>query len=440
MRFIKKYLPRSLFTRSLLILMAPIILTQVITTYIFFDRHWDRTASRLASAVAGEVAFISQQYQSKENQEQIDTLVKDSLKHLHLSVQYFEGKKLDPRIAHTHWRERIIQKILSRKLHERLKKPYRILVDREEKWIQVQVALPQGVLMVTSPERRLFSSSGYVFLIWMVGISAILMIVAVLFMRNQVRPIKRLAVAADWFGKGREVPFFRPQGAREVRQAARAFMGMRDRLNRQIQQRTEMLAGVSHDLRTPLTRIKLQLSMFDETDDVKALQQDVDDMERMLNAYLQFAKGEGAEQVEHIEMVSFIKDVALPFSSNQFKIDFETEKEELFIFIRPVAFRRCLSNVFDNTKKYSEKALVRITSDDENIIICIDDDGPGITEELREDVFKPFFREDSARNLKEGGVGLGLSIARDIVLAHGGAIELDQAEMGGLSVRIELPF
>lgn len=438
--FLKKYLPRSLFTRSLLILIAPIILTQIISTYVFFDRHWDQMAGRLAVAVAGEVAFITRQVEVNDRVTYFDQLTKDSLKHLQLSVQVIRNEQVKPQVQHTQWRESIIQKILSKELRRKLNNPHRIVVDAEEKWIQVQVQVDKDILILTSPERRLFSSSGYVFLLWMVGVSAILMIVAVLFMRNQVRPIKRLAVAADWFGKGRDVPFFRPHGAREVRQAAKAFIGMKDRLNRQIQQRTEMLAGVSHDLRTPLTRMKLQLSMMGEGDDVKALQNDVTDMEEMMDAYLQFAKGEGDEETEHLDIVQVIHEAVGSFSHSDLEINVTSEQEECFVFLRPVAFGRCLLNLINNAEKYADTLNINVNVKEEDVEIILDDNGHGIAPEHYDDVFKPFFREDTSRNSKTGGTGLGLSVAREIILAHGGDISLDKSPEGGLRVLLSLPF
>jgi two-component system osmolarity sensor histidine kinase EnvZ len=314
------------------------------------------------------------------------------------------------------------------------------LVDVKESWIQVQVQLEKGALIITAPEKRLFSSSGYIFLLWMIGISTVLMLVAVLFMRNQIRPIKRLAIAADRFGKGREVPFFKLEGAREVRQAARAFLGMRERINRQIQQRTAMLAGVSHDLRTPLTRMKLQAEMMAESDDVKALRSDINDMERMIDGYLQFARGEGDEVMERVDMMEILRRIESNYVRNGLDISIESKMQNFEIFLRPIAFERCMTNVISNAQKYATKVNVKVKSDDDFVYILVDDDGIGIDEDHYEDVFKPFFREDKSRNTKTGGVGLGLPIAKDIVLAHGGDITLDRSPQKGLRVIISLPI
>ena len=437
---IKRYLPRSLFARSLLILAVPIVLIQVISTYVFFDRHWSKMAGRLAFAVAGEVAFLTGQVEKNSSKKYLETLMDDSLSHMQISLKYVPNGKIKPDPVRYVGRGDVIKKTLSRELDRKLKKPYRILVDTGEKWIQIQVQLDKGALIVTSPERRLFSSSGYVFLIWMIGVSAILLVVAILFMRNQIRPIKRLAVAANRFGKGREVPFFKLEGAREVRQAARAFLGMRERIDRQIQQRTAMLAGVSHDLRTPLTRMKLQAEMLGEGDDAKALKSDIADMERMIEAYLQFTRGDGDEDMERMDVQELVERLATNFGRDGLKIEIDTNGDNFNLYLRPIAFKRCLTNIVANARKYAENVWITLKSKDDHIRIIIDDDGPGIDEAFYEDVFKPFFREDKSRNTKTGGVGLGLPIAQDIVLAHGGDIALSKSPQNGLRVKITLPL
>lgn len=437
---IKKFLPRSLLGRSLIILVLPVILILAISTYVFFERHWTKMSSRLAVSVAGEVALIIDWYKNSQTDEARDLLTKKTLQHLQLSTQFFENSTLSDNQAKYAWRGHIIKKLINAELVKFIKEPYKILIDTNEKWIQIQVQLPTGVLMITSPERRLFSSSGYVFLLYMIGVSTLLMVVAILFMRNQIRPIKRLAVAADRFGKGRDVPFFKVEGAREVRQAARAFLGMRDRLSRQIEQRTAMLAGVSHDLRTPLTRIKLQAAMFEESADKKALLSDIDDMERMMNAYLQFARGDGQEEMERVDVVGLLKRLKQNFEREGLKVQIDTDLEELFLFLKPVAIERAMTNIFSNAQKYAASLTISLLQSEESLTIFFDDDGKGVKPENYEDVFKPFYREETSRNQKTGGTGLGLPITKDIVLAHGGDIMLNQSPKGGLRVILELPF
>ncbi|HPF78498.1 MAG TPA: ATP-binding protein [Alphaproteobacteria bacterium] len=436
---IKRYLPRSLFARSLLILTVPIVLTMAISTYIFFNRHWENMANRLAMAVSGEVSYLAEQVSNHPQERYVEPLAAKSLQHFQLNIIYIPEGLIEPDPVIYRGRGDLIKKTLARALNRKLHYPYRILVDTEEKWIQVQVQLEQGVLMITSPQGRLFSTSGYIFLFWMVGVSTILLVVAILFMRNQIRPIKRLAVAAERFGKGRDVPFFKLEGAREVRRAAKAFLGMRERIDRQIQQRTAMLAGVSHDLRTPLTRMKLQAEMMGDNEDAKALKSDIADMEKMIDAYLQFAKGEGNEVMERVNILDVFGRLIDGFKRQGFVIELKHGKGEFELVGRPVALERCLSNILANAQKYAKAAWVSMNLEDEHIIINIEDDGPGIKPEHYEDVFKPFFREEKSRNIKTGGVGLGMPIALDIILAHGGNITLGKSAHGGLKVRIDLP-
>lgn len=438
---IKKILPRTLFARSLLILTAPIILTLAISIYIFFDGHWSKTAAKLAVGVAGEVSFLVDAVEDNQDEEYIDQLSRASLSNFQLSIKYIEDGKL-PKVPDSYvGRGEIIKNILSHEIDKRIDNPYRIFVDVQEKWAQIQVQLEDGVLIVTSPQRRLFSSSGYVFLLWMVGISLILLVVAILFMRNQIRPIKRLAIAAERFGRGRDAPFFKLEGAREVRQAAKSFMDMRARIDRQIQQRTAMLAGVSHDLRTPLTRMKLQVEMLPEGEDRNALKTDIEDMSRMINAYLQFAKGDGNEEMERVDLKDILSRQENSFKRDGFPIEMDFEDGKNFeLFLRPVAIERCIGNIISNAKKYATQAWVSLIRDENEITIIVDDNGGGIPPEHYEDVFKPFYREEKSRNSKTGGVGLGLPIAQDIILAHGGEILLDESPRGGLRVIIHLPL
>ncbi|MEM6811744.1 MAG: ATP-binding protein [Pseudomonadota bacterium] len=439
-KILKSILPRSLFYRSLLILTVPLILTITISTYIFFDRHWERMAGRLAFGVAAEIEFILRMVEQGIDQDQLDNLSKDSLESLQLNIQYKENTTIQKETTQYFGRGDVIKKFLYKELKKKIDNDFRIVVDVEEKWIQVQIQNQADALIVTLPERRLFSSSGYVFLIWMIGISTILMVVAIIFMRNQIRPIKKLAIAADRFGKGRDVPFYKPEGAREVRQAAKAFMGMRDRMQSQIEQRTFMLAGVSHDLRTPLTRLKLQAEMLPESEDKQSLQQDILDMEKMITAYLEFAKGEGSEDSERVELVEFIQRVMNNFNHTQANIEFVSVEEAIDFYLRPIAFERCLNNIISNAITYADTISISLRKDEDNVFIDIEDNGLGIDPSLYQDVFKPFYREEKSRNLKTGGVGLGLPISRDIILAHGGTIELDQSSKGGLAVKITLPF
>jgi two-component system osmolarity sensor histidine kinase EnvZ len=303
----------------------------------------------------------------------------------------------------------------------------------------VNVQLNEGVLRLETTRKRLYSSTTYVFVLWMTGSSLILFAVALVFMRNQVKPVRRLAIAANAFGKGRDSPGFKPEGALEVRQAAHAFIAMRDRLQRQITQRTEMLAGVSHDLKTPLTRMKLQLALLGKTEGINELKTDIADMERMVGGYLAFARGEGAEAPAPANVGAILDEVVSQARRNGNGIDLHTEGE-LQLPLRRDAFKRCMTNLIDNAVRYADHVSVRAGRRQDAIEITVDDDGPGIPAESREEVFKPFYRIEGSRNPVTGGVGLGLTIARDVARSHGGDVELGDSPIGGLRARVRLPL
>lgn len=443
-RMFKDILPRTLLGRSLLILVTPLFLVQIITTYVFFDRHWQKMVDRMAFAVAGEISMIADELDQHHETADIEKIKQTNQKALHLTLNFVPDAKLDKVFYDERQgfqnpsRENVIAQTLAKAFDQQIMRPYNITVDSDEKWVVVSFQLDHGVLVITLPERRIFSSSGYIVLLWMAASSIILLIIAVMFMRNQIRPIRRLAIAAERFGKGRDVPFFKVEGAREVRQAANAFIEMKDRLQRQIQQRTAMLAGVSHDLRTPLTRLKLQLEMMDGQD-VREMKSDIADMEKMIEAYLQFARGDGNEEPQRTDLSAMIERIARA-TNREHPLVFAEAEKDITLPLRPVAFERCLNNLVSNALKYGTHAWVSVKRFGEMIEICIDDDGPGIPPEQYEDVFKPFFRGDASRNSKTGGVGLGLPIAQDIVLAHGGRIWLDRSPRGGLRVVIDLPI
>lgn len=440
MRFgIKKILPRTLFGRSLLIMVTPVILVQAISVYIFFDRHWSKMTERLAYALAGEIAVIASRIEGNDDPDYIRELSSMSAQYLGLLVSYEPHATL-PEAERGFSRNSLITRKLAAALNEQVRRPFRIVVDVDEKWIEVRVVLKDGVLSISSPQRRMFSSTGYIFLLWMISSAIILMAIAVLFMRNQIRPIRRLAVAAERIGKGRELPAnFKAEGAREVRQAAQAFIDMHERITRQIAQRTAMLAGVSHDLRTPLTRLKLQVAMMPQSPDTEAMKRDIDDMERMLNAYLDFVRGEGGEASVRVDLTDMLERLVADARRMGTEIALSISGD-LNISLRAMAFERCLSNIIGNARKYAKNIwLGALREDGEHIVVVVDDDGPGIPEDQFEDVFKPFVRVEKSRNAATGGVGLGLSIAQDIVHSHGGEIWLEKSPRGGLRVCIRLP-
>ncbi|MEC8664818.1 MAG: ATP-binding protein [Pseudomonadota bacterium] len=438
------YLPRSLMGRSLLILILPVLLIQLFSTFMFFDRHWNRMADRLAYAVAGEIGVIEDRVSKIEplTPQSLEPFAKLAQVHLQLLLSFEEGAKLE----HIDFdapgfdRRSFIYKTLTDELRSQLDQDYVVNVDGREKWVEVGIQFPEGVLYISMPERRLFSSSSYIFVMWMIGSSVVLLALAILFMRNQIRPIRRLAIAAERLGRGEEMAArFKPEGAREIRQAGHAFMEMSDRIKRQIEQRSAMLAGISHDLRTPLTRMKLQASMMGDTPDTQALKKDIHDMERMINAYLDFTRDETGEETEHTDLTHVLEDLAC--NVRREGIDAELDvPQDLMLRVRPLAFQRCLNNLVSNARKYGAKTIWISASKDEKLMtIFIDDNGPGIPEDQLEEVFKPFYRIDPSRNQDTGGVGLGLPIVQDIIHRHGGEITLGKSPYGGLRAMITMP-
>ena len=428
---IKRILPRSLFGRAVLIIVIPLILLQVISTWVFYDRHYSTVTKRLAQGVAGDIgAVIQMMVRNPGAVERLQTF-RLGLRTMSLTLSFEEGARLPDVTPMESFGPfaTVLDRRLTKALKAQVARPFLMDTSTLEDRVEIQVQMADGVLRVLAPRDRLFSSTTYIFIMWMVGSSIVLFVVALLFMRNQVRPIRRLALAADSFGKGRDVADF---------QAGAAFLQMRDRIKRQIEQRTEILAGVSHDLRTPLTRMKLQLAMLDKTPEVANLETDVAAMERMVEGYLAFARGEGAEQPRPVEISGLLRDVVGQMRRDGGVVDLHVE-EAMIVPLRPETMRRCLSNLIGNAQRHGEHVSVRAGPRDKVIEITIDDDGPGIAPELREEAFKPFFRIEASRNPETGGVGLGLTIARDVARNHGGDLVLEDAPGGGLRARLWLP-
>lgn len=433
----KRMLPRTLFGRSFLIMATPLLLAQIIATYIFFDRHWGAVTWRLSDAVAAEVSWVVEQIDAEPTPQARETIFRRAAERLQMQFVFESGAVFDEGTTPTADSPMALR--LWETLTNRLQRPIVVRSLVEDRVVEARFAIEGGVLRVAVPDRRLFTATGYVFILWMVGSAVILFMVALVFMRNQIRPIRRLARAAELFGKGRDVKRFKPEGAFEVRQAAQAFLQMRERIRRQIDQRTEMLAGVSHDLRTPLTRMRLQLAMLGDGPDVKGLTQDVDDMQRMIEAYLDFARGQASEASTVFEAGALAREVASGYGPNAARISTAIESGALILTARPVAIKRALTNLIDNALRYANRVEVSVARDGETLRFAVDDDGPGIPPEHRETVFKPFFRLESSRNPATGGTGLGLAIARDIARSHGGDIELSKSKAGGLSAVMRLP-
>lgn len=436
---IKNILPQTLFGRALLIIVTPLILMQAISTFVFFDRHWDTMTRRLAHTLAGDIAFIVDSLTPLPKQLDLNQIFLKADDILHIRLTYSPEEILVKKKPFQQWDR--VRKSLRDALEERVRRPFSIDTIKKERRIEIKVQLPQGLLNVNVHEKRLYSSTPYIFLMWMIGSSLVLFAIAIIFMRNQIRPIRRLAIAARSFGMGRGSSEIKPSGAKEVRQATQAFRQMRERISRQFAQRTEMLAGVSHDLRTPLTRMKLQIEMLERTPETRELQDDIQEMEKMIDGYLTFARGEGSESLSKINLASLIEEIISTERRDGSLINFVNKSKTIkSVTLRPQAIKRAITNLIINSKKYAETVKVEFEYNSEHAIITIDDNGPGIKPEHRDDVFKAFFRLDPSRNTDTGGTGLGLTIAKDIIQSHGGDLLLSEASLGGLRATITLPL
>ncbi len=443
-RLKQKFLPRTLFARSLVILATPILLLQLIVAFIFFDRHWDAMSDKLVYGLAGEVDMLVERViDAKDNTQQINSILKQAGTSLDLSVTL--GKDAEqlkrPELSFEKISWFSIAQKLQAALKKKLDKPFTIRPYERDKQFEIVVAIGGSrTVHFICPDRRLYSPTTYIFVLWLIGSAALLFGISMMFMRNQIRPIMRLAVAAEKFGKGQDVPDFKPVGAHEVRQASRAFLEMRDRLKRQMEQRTAMLSGVSHDLRTPLTRMKLQLAISKDNADTGNLRQDVEEMEKMIEGYLTFARGESDETPEMTDLKSILERIVSKVKRQGSEVSETLPESRMMIKLRPLAIERAIANVVSNACKYAKHVWISAYEQTEAFEICVDDDGPGIAPELRDEVFRPFYRVEKSRNKKTGGVGLGLSIAQDIVHGHGGEIFLEDSNRGGLRVVVRLPL
>jgi two-component system osmolarity sensor histidine kinase EnvZ len=437
-RLLRRALPRGLFGRSLIIIVAPMFLLQGIVSYVFFERDVDASTRRLSRDIAADVSFLialEDNYKSPER----ENLRALAARQLRFDISFFPGRTIPPpakRPRHQSTIDQALDDVIAQQIGE----VRHFQTTRSGKDFDISVEVHDGVLRMLVPRERATVSAPDIFILWMVGSSLILLAVAILFLRNQVRPIERLARAADAFGKGRAVPDFKPYGATEVRRAAEAFLTMRERLERYLQQRTEMLAGVSHDLKTPLTRIRLALAMMKPGPDIDAMREDIAEMERMLDSYLQFARGEGGEEAQPVDLTRLARDAidAAARARGDGRVTLEAP-EVMPMSVKKLALRRCLANLVDNALKHGRRVVVSLARDERQAQIVVDDDGPGIPPERREEAFRPFHRLDEGRNLQVGGVGLGLAIARDIARAHGGDLVLDESPLGGLRAVVRLP-
>ena len=435
-RWFSRALPKGLYARALIIIIAPVILLQSVVAYAFMERHYQLVTRRLSSAVTADIAALMDIYESYPQDRNEKTLSRIAAERLQLDVDILQDTDLPAPGPKPFFS--ILDETLSDELRRQIERPYWIDTVGRSNYVEVRVKLDQNkVMRVLARRNQAYASNSHIFLVWMGASSFVLLGIAILFLRNQIRPILRLAEAAEGLGKGREIEF-RPRGAREVRQAGHAFLEMKRRIERNIEQRTTMLNGVSHDLRTILTRFKLSLALLKQTTEVEDLKRDVDEMSRMLEGYLAFARGASSEQAVATDLRQLLEEVQTDAERQGHVTELDIVGDPMVI-VRPDAFRRLLFNLVGNAARHGETIEISANHETRWLVLHVDDDGPGIPAEMREEVFKPFVRLDEARNQDEGGSGLGLAIARDVARSHGGDIVLGDSPLGGLRATVRLP-
>ena len=434
-------LPKGLYARALLIIITPIVVLEGVIAFAFMERHWQAVTRRLSEATARDIAALIDIYEEapkKDGPQKIIDLARDRLG---LRLEVLPSGDLPPPQPKPFFA--LLDRALSNELRRHVQLPFWIDTVGDSKDVEIRVKHDTAILRFVATRSQTYASNSHIFLLWMVGTSVILLTVAILFLRNQIRPILRLADAADAFGKGRGIPDdFRPRGAREVRQAATAFIQMRDRITTHVEQRTTMLAGVSHDLRTVLTRFKLELALLDDSPEIRSLAADVNEMQHMLEDYLAFAKGDGGEEAKPTNLRELLEEIyedSQMYGAN-IELKFRKRKSDLILPLKRQALKRAITNLVTNASRFGEKVIIRAATEGQWVRIEVDDNGPGIPASERENVFRPFYRLDHARNQDEGNSGLGLAIARDIAKSHGGEIALGKSSMGGLRAIISLPL
>ena len=435
-RWLKSVMPKGLYARSLLIIIIPMVVLQSVVALMFVDRQWGLVTYYLSSAVTQEIGALIDVYKSYPQDADHAQLRRIAQDRLGLVVDFLPGSQLPPPGPKPFFSQ--LDEALSDEIRRQIGLPFWIDTVGRSSIVEIRIKLDNTVMRVFARRADIYDPNSWIFLLWMVATSLVVLAIAIAFLRNQIRPIVRLADAAEAFGKGREAPNFRPRGAREVRRAAAAFLEMKGRVERAIEQRTTMLAGVSHDLRTVLTRFKLELALLGDTPEIDAIKKDVDEMAAMLEAYLAFARGDTGEQSAPTDMAAFLEELKVDAErhGHRASVTFHGEPE---VTVRPAAFKRCLANLVTNAGRFAKTVAITGHRDHRWLTVSIDDDGPGIPPNLREDVFKPFLRLDDARNQDEGGTGLGLAIARDIARSHGGDITLGDSPLGGLRATVRVP-
>jgi len=431
---LKKYLPKGLFYRSLIIVVAPVILLQIIISIVFFDSIWIKANKGMTKSLVSEVKILFDAYSSSENKN-VQLLTNLYKKNFDFVINIKNNEKLPETKSDRRFSP--MDRSLRREMKPVFGNDYWFDTVTYIDLVDLRIQIENEVIQIFFPKNRIAPSSVRIFVLWVTVPSIILIVIAILFLRNQTRPIIKLARAAERFGRGERIDDIRPSGASEIRKASLEFDKMMKRINKHLTQRSEMLSGISHDLRTPLTRLKLQMAMMDKKDTAKKMASDIDEMEKMLNDYLQYAKSQSEEDYVNINITEMIDDILKNYNSEKYDLSI---KDNVEVQGRKNLIRRSVSNVIENGLAYGDKVFIEIKKSVGNLIILIEDNGPGIEKKEYQNVFKPFYRIDKSRSLNKSGVGLGLSIAQDIIKSHGGNIVLDESKYKGLKVKISLPF
>ena len=440
LRYLKlKFLPKTLFFRTMLLIFIPLIVVQVVSIFVFFDSNWWRVGRQLSQNLTADMAYVMEMVE--KNPDELKEIKETAARLFNLELSVFDKDENYTGVDNSDETRRVVTKYFRKALnHQFSKENVSLYLDPKSNDMVIAIKGKNHIYQFVASEKKIFSSSMFLFVIWMVITSLLLFLVAVLFLRVQVRSIAELAQVAEDFGKGIDNKTFKPYGSSEVRKAAFAFIKMKERIQRQISERTQMLAGVSHDLRTPLTRMKLQVALLPDGEDKKDFLSDIEEMEKMLDGYLSFVSGEGGEKSTFVDINEMILSIINKFRNKKALIRYSTNDQVSAIQGREQALKRALTNVISNAFRYGKTIAVKLESNDRKLEISIDDDGPGIPADKREDVFKAFYRLEGSRNKETGGVGLGLSIAKDVIASHGGTIELGDSELGGLKVHISIPL
>ena len=429
---IKKILPQTLLGRSILILVVPLIILQIIITVIFYNRHWDTITRHRTIDFVKDITLVVESFEKNKSRENQVWILSNVSEKLQLQTIYIENKKLS--FEKDNEKTSKLEEYLLENL-DPLGKKFNLNINNKKKLITVMVEVNNGILEFRANKKRIYSSTTYIFILWMIGASIILFIVALLFLKNQIKPIRKLAIAVDRFGKGKNIQNFKPSGAKEVRRVSNAFKIMKDRIENSITQRNKMFSSISHDIRTILTRMKLNLELHKL--DKGGLKKDLIEMEEMVEEYLKYAKGEEKEKIQKINIVNLLNSIKKRYSKKN--ISFKNDKK-INISIRLNSIKRCINNILSNSLKFSKKVEISCNKKKDYVEIIIDDDGPGIPKSERKKVLQPLYRVEASRNRNTGGIGLGITIAADIINNHGGNFLLEQSPLGGLRAKIYLPI